>query len=475
MTTKQPGRLRIVRQNGSRVELVHPVIEHDSVAGGDASAKDVADSLKPRVAVALADIRAVEISEIDAPRTILLVGAVGVLIAAMISASSQPTYKPTSDTLHSSPLVYSWDGERWWLESGTYAGAIARGVAGTDVTLLERATAAGVELGLQVRNELNETDYLDAIAVLAVDHARGIGIAPSANGDVHAIGTTVHPVRARDFAGRDVARILASRDDWSWESRLEPRDTADPRALSDGVELVFPRPAEGRSARLVVDARNTSWAPLLVEQIVTMHGRATGAWYDSLAAYPEAAYRYGQLLARVGALRVLVGEGDGWVEQGQVTDPGPEVTKRQVVLLDLSAVRDTVVRVRLESAPSLWLIDHVAVDYGPEPPFSVTVLAPVSARTLDGRDVLGLVAQADGHEWTFEPGTGADVHFPVSEPPAGLARSYLVETTGWYRIHTPDIGEPDVATLDRVFRDPRAAAAVSVAAINEALRLASRR
>jgi hypothetical protein len=204
-----------------------------------------------------------------------------------------------------------------------------------------------------------------------------------------------------------------------------------------------------------------------------MHGRATSAWYDSLAADPAAARRYREFLSREGALRVLLREGDRWVLQGIVTDPGPEVTRRQVVPLDLASQDGPTVRVRLESAPSLWMIDHVAVDFGAEPAFVVHELAPARARTADGQDVLPLISHVDGREWVFDQGTTADVSLPLPTTTRGMTRSYLVRTTGWYRIHLAEVGAPDVARLDRVFNEPRGAARVSVAALNRVIQLAS--
>ncbi|MGE5759541.1 MAG: hypothetical protein ACM37V_04175 [Gemmatimonadota bacterium] len=471
IATKQPRKLRVVRQDGSRIELQQPRIEGDSLVGTTGVAKP--GTLLPRVAIALADVKAVEVHEGDTGKTLLLVGVIGaVMVAGALAGGGSTSWGGTTDTtIHSSPYVYSWDGQGWRLESGTYAGAIARGVARTDVTLLARAVPQGSDLRLQVSNELNETDFLDALAVLAVDHDPAVTVAPGPDGLPRAVGPLTHAVEARDYAGRDVAALLATADDRSWESRLAPRDTADPQALSDGVELVFPRPPEITTAQLVVDARNTSWAPFMLGWIVSMHGRATGAWYDSLAAYPDVARRYNDFVAREGTLRVSLRKGDGWVAQGVVTDPGPEVTRRQVVPLDLSGVDGPMVRVRIESAPSLWLIDHVAVAYGPEPQLVVHELVPASARTTEGEDVLPLVARADGREWVFEQRTRADVRFPLPRPVPGMARSYLVKTTGWYRIHFAEAGEPDVTTLDRMFNEPRAAVRISVSAINAALRV----
>lgn len=473
VATKQPRKLRVVRQDGSRIELLQPRIEGDSLVGTTGVSKP--GTPLPRVAIALADVKAVEVHEGDAGKTLVLVGVVGLamVVAGFLAAEwgeSWGSGGTTDSSIHSSPYVYSWNGQAWRLESGTYAGAIARGVARTDVTLLAQAAPQGSDLGLQVRNELNETDYLDAIAVLAVDHDPAVTVAPGPDGLPRAVGPLTHAVEAHDYAGRVVTTLLATPDDRSWESRLAPRDTADPQALSDGVELVFVRPPDTHTAQLVVDARNTSWAPFMLGWIVSMHGRATSAWYDSLAAYPEVAQRYRDFLAREATLRVLLRQGDGWVSQGVVTDPGPEVTRRQVVPLDLAGVNGPMVRVRVESAPSLWLIDHIAVAYGPEPPLVVHELVPASARTTDGLDVLPLVTQADGREWVFEQGTRADVRFPLPPPVPGMVRSYLVKTNGWYKIHLAEIGQPDIATLDRMFNEPRAAARISVTMINQALR-----
>jgi hypothetical protein len=471
MTTKHPERVRIVRQDGSWVELLQPAIEADSVTGRDAGASGP-DSLKPRVAVALADIRTVELHRTKVAETVLLVGAAGLLIAAVIAYESEPLFTFKGSGQNSCPVVYAWNGHDWQLQSGTFAGAVARGVARTDVTAMPQAVAGDGGLRLQVRNELEETDYLDAISVLAVDHPAGVMIAPDAAGRLHAVGAQVPAREARDFAGRDVATQLAAPDGRSWESALQPRDTAGSAALADGVELVFPRPPGVRIARLVVDARNTSWVPFVLERTLATHSRAAGAWYDSLLASPSAAQQYRTATAREAGLRVLIRKGGSWVAEGVVLDPGPEITKRQVLAVDLTGVDGPVAHVRLESAPSFWMIDYVAMSYDVEPPLAVQELAPAAALAPDGNSLLSLVGAADGRAWTFEQGEQAELRFPVPPLLPGMARSYLVRTTGWYTIHVPDRGDDDFAALQQVIREPGAVAKLSISALNAALRLA---
>lgn len=470
MTTKHPERVRITRQDGSRVELLQPAIEADSVSGRDAGASGP-DSLKPRVAVALADIRTVELHQTKVAETVLLVGAAGLLIAAVIAYESEPLFSFKGNGQNSCPLVYAWNGHDWQLQSGTFAGAVARGVARTDVTAMPQAVAGDGELRLQVRNELEETDYLDAISVLAVDHPPGVTIAPDAAGRLHAVGALLPALEARDVAGRDVASQLGAPDGRSWESALQPRDTVG-SALADGVELVFSRPPGVRTAQLVVDARNTSWVPFVLERTLATRSRAAGAWYDSLLTSPSAAQQYRTAVVREAGLRVLIRKGGSWAAQGVVLDPGPEITKRQVVPMDLTGVDGPAVHVRLESAPSFWMIDYVGMSYDVEPPLAVQELAPAAALTPEGRSVLPLVGAADGRAWGFEQGERAELRFPVPPLLLGMARSYLVRSTGWYTIHVPDRGDDDFAALQRVIREPGAVARLSTTALNDALRLA---
>lgn len=66
-----------------------------------------------------------------------------------------------SDQTYSCPLVYSWDGQRWRLDSGTFGGAIMPALARTEVDNLLHAVPVGDSLRLRITNELNETDHLD--------------------------------------------------------------------------------------------------------------------------------------------------------------------------------------------------------------------------------------------------------------------------------------------------------------------------
>ena len=473
--SRHPDRIRVTRRDGRRIVFLAPQIVGDSLVG---TAEDPTTGVRTaRYGIPLADVREVAVRRLNVGATIALAAGVGLtaaVVAAAASGSPQQTPQPVGgsggscDYCYSCPLVYSWDGAHWRLDSGTFGGAIVRALQRTDVDNLDAATADHGVLRLDARNELSETDFIDRLAVVAVDHDSGTSVAPDPEGRLHGLGRLLAPIRATDFDGRDVLPRVRETDQWGWESAPRRRNPADTTELRDGIELVFARPAGTSLVRLVLDAQNTPWAAYLLGEFVRAHGPATGAWYDSLDASPAQARRLGALLAAQAFLRAEVATPAGWRPIGLFWEAGPEIVKRQVLAFDASGLAGDTIRVRLESAPSFWLIDRVGLDVGPEPAFREQELELISARDRAGRDVRPQLGAIDGSYLTLEPGDGAELRF--RDPPATTGRrSYLLRSTGWYRLHTPADDRGDPALLARVTGDPWGVSRASVAAMNDAL------
>jgi hypothetical protein len=477
-----PDRVRVTLEDGRQLSLQHPFISGDSLVWRQPG-PDPADTLRgERKGILLSQIKKVEVHELDAVATAALVAGIGVTIAIVAAEAKQTGSSGGGGTSNgcacgdcntdcaSCPFVYSWNGAGWQLESGTFGGAIARPLARTEVDNLGSVRPLGGVLRLKLTNELDETDYVDALSVLAVDHDSGVSVAADGAGRPHSLGPLTGPERARDFRGHDVLARVRAADGWNWESSPAGRDPAIAADLRDGIELTFLRPAGASAARLVVDGNNTRWAEAMMRAFVGAHGRATQAWYDSLDAFPERTRKLFAMLAQQAFLSVAILIGGHWEQQGLLTEASPEIVKRRVLPLDLSRVTGDTVRIRLESVPSFWLIDRVALDFSPERPLAVTELSATTAVDSRGRDVREPLAAADGHFLTVEPGDYAELRFQAPMVPPGSRRTYLVRATGWYRIHPRELGEPDVAFLQRVLTEPLAVSRISIARMNAALR-----
>jgi hypothetical protein len=466
LAEKTTNRVRVTRPDGSTIELVNPLIAGDTLSGS-LSGSSTADSTR-RMAIPLSDVRSVAVQRVSAGRTALLIGGLGLTAIAIVAATTDEP-KPAPPPEHvSCPLVYSWDGITWRLDSGTFGGAIAPALARTDVDNLVYATAPDDILRLRVANELNETDYLDALSVLAVDHAPGLTVAPDGSGRIHTLGQLMAPATARDFRGVEALARVGAADGWNWESNPTRRDTAISADIRDGVELVFRNPRV-QYARLVVDGNNTPWASHLMQEFVGAHGRATQAWYDSLETYPQLARGLGAMMAQEAFLGVSVWADGRWQQQGYIWEAGPEIVKRQVFSLDLSRVQGDSLRIRLESAPSFWLIDYVAIDSAAPATIEVHELFAQSARDVAGGDVSDRLRLRDNQYFVMQHGDGAELRFQVPAVPAGRSRSYLVRSSGWYRINGPEAKVPDTEILARVVSERHGASRVAVAKFNDAL------
>jgi hypothetical protein len=480
IVAQDPDQVRVTLGNGSKVVVARPAIIGDSLIGAPTGANPKRSA--QRLAIPLSDIQSVEVRRVNAGKTALLVAGLGVTAMVVIAAANccGPDFKPAPPSGgsdggsgggypgYSCPLVYSWDGAHWRLDSGTFGGAIAPALARTDVDNLMYATAQNGVLRLRVANELNETDYLDALSLLAVDHAPGLTVAPGGDGRIYALGELAPPLSARDDRGADALPRVRAPDGWGWESSPSGRDTSRVADIRDGIELAFPKPATA-DARLVLDGSNTPWAAHLTQELVAAHGRETRAWYDSLAAHPELARELGAMLAKEAFLGVSVWSAGRWEHQGYIWEAGPEILKRQVFPLDLSEVAGDTVRIRLESAPSFWLIDHVALGAAESAPVEVRELQAQSAVDQSGADVAPRISSLDNRHYVMETGVSAELRFRVPDVPAGRVRSYLARSSGWYRIHAPEIKAPDVALLRKVLTEPYGASRVAVGRMNDAM------
>jgi hypothetical protein len=469
----RPDVVRVTTVAGDRFLLFAPTLRGDSLVGFDRPGNGREQG--PR-GVPLSDI--LEIEGRHGPSPLLIAGGVTLLVVAVAAATSQQpaefqpkTTGSSTDGLNlgSCPAIDSWDGSDWRIDSGTYSGAITAGLSRAELDNLEYAVPDEGTLRLRIRTEPGETDHIDAVEVLAATHPAGTQAIPDAAGQVHAVGRLAPPIRAVDDRGRDAGPQLARRDAWAWESVPTGRDTARLADVRSWLDLTFVRPEGAQTARLVLDAVTTPWAAYLNHELLALNGTGTADWYQMMDGNPLAAAMFTATRTREAWLGASVRTRDGWQRQGVYSEAGGEVSREQVAVLDLSAVDGDTVFVHLESAPSFWLVDYAAMDFGPELPVGVQPLSPTRAIARDGRDVRSLLSAADRAELVQETGDWTELSYAVPPVPAGEHVSYLVRTTGWYRIHTPQTGAPQTALLRRLAGEPWAISRLSTARLNDAL------
>ncbi|MGH7582230.1 MAG: hypothetical protein ACREL5_03280 [Gemmatimonadales bacterium] len=466
------GLYRITTKEQRVVELRDMRYRNDSIVGLSP------DDSKP-IGVAVADVATVDRQAADAGKTAALGGLLlgGVLIVAAAGGGAGTGGGGGSMSFGnggsiSCPLIYSWNGHDWHLDSGTFGGAITPALARTDLDNLIFAHAESGLLKFRMTDEADETEHVDAFTVVAVDHPAGTDVAPDAraNGTFHVVDRLRPPLAARDLAGRDVLPLVDAPDAHSWESAVESRDPQNPAQLRDGIEATFARPEHSEQLQLVVDAQNTEWAATMMGEMVSAFGRLTAQWYapatSATASAPMARAQHED-----GFLAVSVWDGRTWRPGGEIWEAGPEVAKRQVLPIDVAGIPGDSIRIRLESAPSFWRIDYLGLGPVIDAPIVARDLPTISATSLRTPDALERLQRMDGRYLDMERGdtVAIAVRDTAAAPSPGVTRSYLARTSGWYRVHGRDDAAPDIAALTALGQGPHAPARLAVIRMNEAL------
>jgi hypothetical protein len=412
-----------------------------------------------------------QVLQVSVPRSghaTLIGGLVGVAIDAAIvaatvggssSGSSSYYVSPSNEGKYggSCPLVGSFDGSGWVLDSETFGGAIFPAAQRTDWDNLEHLAETDGAYRLRVSNGLPETQHVDQLRLLVVDHPRGSRVVPDFFGGLHRLDGPGAPLVARDLDGHDATALVAAADGRPWLSNPFGRDPEDARQVRDGLVLEFPAGAGLARADLLVRVRNTPFGDWLQKRLLELPGTALDRWYEELDRSAEARSRLQKAMIREGMIRVEVLARDGWREGGFVWEVGPLVWKDVVVPLDLSDVDGERVRVRLSATAGLWMVDRAALEPGSVLVEPDAELLPQRARDERGSDVLPLLLAADGRRYVMpDLENRADLSFAAPPPKPGWDRSVLLEATGYYLIHVPPGGEPQLELMERLVNEPGA-------------------
>jgi hypothetical protein len=399
-------------------------------------------------------------------RTVGLVAAVGVGVAAVVAiavvataSASRHVNMPTGGLgggLGCCLFVYSWDGQRYNFDTEAYTGAITRGLERDDFSLLNKVHEKDGEYRLMLSNDNDETQCTDQLELWVVDQDRGVTPRSGSDGALYSVREPLAPLSARDGQGKDLLAWLSKRDGLIWEpSPAEPRQE---------VVVTFPRPSGAKQAKFVASATETLFAGQAAGGMLGLLGPQLPAWYEQIDGNPVAR---GALLAWMAreelfALKIEVEEPAGWQVRGMLPISGPFVSDERVTPLDVSHVAGDTVRVRLRPPAGFWAFNSFAMDYSADLPAHVTKLEPVRARDAAGRDLLPALRAADGQYYEMhEVGEQATVAFAAPPARPGMERTLFLHSRGYYHMHIPETGRPDVATFQKILTEPGAGAAFS--------------
>jgi hypothetical protein len=387
-----------------------------------------------------------------------LVDIIVIAILATDDDDPPPRTTPTNNTgqiMCGCPFIYSFDGDDYILDSEAFGGSIFKAAERTDLDRLDNLKETGGVCRLKIADMLLETDYIDEVKLLVIDHDPGIEIIPSFAGRLHALKEMKNPIAARDFSGSDVLGLINEKDDLYWTSN-QFRQVSDTDGIRDGIELEFARPVDSKDVNLVFNIKNTVWAALMQSAYLKAHGNKIDDWYRLMNSSGEARDEVIEAFIREGMLSVYLWDGEDWSPSGFVWEIGTTVFRDQVLRIDIGDNTGESIRVRLESTSGFWVINSVKADFSPENKVDFTEITPYRAIDRFGSNRLEMIGDTDERYYIMNTGDWVNLEFRLPEPVDGTQRTYILKTSGYYKIDTQSDDEPRVELLERFLREPGA-------------------
>jgi hypothetical protein len=360
-------------------------------------------------------------------------------------------------TKQSCPFVYSFDGQHYVFDAEPLGGAVSAGLARTEISRLELLRAVSGQYRLLIRNEVEETQHLDEMKVLVVDHAADAEVYPDQAGTFHVVKHQIRPISARDENGTDLLKAVCENDGIMWQTRM-PTDTSfRQHGTRHQLTFQFLKPRNATSARLLFNGGTSQWGSNMIRKMLEMRGSQADEWYRQIDSRDRQYYEMFGFLEReeLFTMKIHVKEGDHWRAKEYVQGGGPLIYEDRAVPISLSHVNGDTLTIRFDPPRGFWAINYLGIEYGPTSRVEGQECKIASGTDQDGREIGGLLEENDGREYVMsDVGDWAKVSFNVPPPKDGARRSIFLKTSGYYKLHLPPGRTQQVAYLEKIASKP---------------------
>ena len=360
-------------------------------------------------------------------------------------------------TKQSCPFIYSFDGQQFVFDAEPLGGAICAGLARTDISSLDFVKPLNGEYRLLVRNEVPETQYIDRMRLLVIDHPADAHVYPDLQGNFYSFTQVRGAASACDEQGMSLMNFLRASDKVAWQTHLPSASKAVTEPVRHELRITLPKPVDAKRAWLITNIGTSSWGSNMIRKTVEYRGATAGAWLKSLTPGSQSYVEMQQFLEReeMYNLKTWVKEGESWKQEGVIVGQGPFVSEDRVYPIDVSNVVGDSLVLRFNPPKGFWTFDYLGVSY--ENPTVMHASAVEASRAEDHREtsILGPLASIDDKYYSMpEVGDWANISFDVPAQPPATVRSVYLETRGYYELHLPH-GIPDqLARLYEIGMNP---------------------
>ena len=380
------------------------------------------------------EILYVKVERTDVGLTILasLGVIVGILATLVVIAAA---------TKQSCPFVYSHDSTQYVFDAEPLGGAVTKGLQRTDLSKLDHLKEVDGKYKLLVRNEVPETQHIDEMSLYVVDHPKGTQVITDLKGNFHTINHLQKPISAKDENGMDLTAFVEENDYNFWQTKLPITDFKSNGSLKHQLTFVFPKPADKKKAKLIINAGTALWGSQMIREMLSMYGDQVDDWYDKVDNMNGTEVEKDQMMQFVVReelyyLNIFINENNSWNSQGLIFGGGPLIAETKTYPLNLENVVGDSLVIRFNPPYGFWTLDYISVEYEDNYELSTKELKISKAVDNNDRDIIKSIYTIDDEYYSMpEVGDYYLVEFDALPESGGMDRSYFLKTTGYYELH----------------------------------------
>ena len=338
----------------------------------------------------------------------------------------------TINARQSSASLYTHDGSRFILEGEAFSNNVLAAAEAEDLDLLEFGVAVQGSFRLRLSNHAWETQYVNSLRLLAVDHDARLEAVPTKDRKLLLLGPGAPLPRVTSRDGREVNSLLSARDENSYRTASTVTRELTHSIAQDWVEFEVQVPKGVRRFYVIMRARNTLFSNVLLEDtLLTGRGLETLDLLGGARFRPIEMWRLSRWVRKNLGLWVQVKRNGRYKSIDRIGGTGPSAWRNVVVEVPVRAAGP--VRTRLSFLADTWEIDRLRVSFdGPGRAKPKTM--PLTAMyTAAGAPMPSERLRAkDKRYFNLYPGETVEATFQVGPTPPGLQRTYFIETQGYF-------------------------------------------
>ncbi len=282
------------------------------------------------------------------------VGGLTILTGASVVVTSLCIANPKA-CFGSCPTFYVTDGHMPQLQAEGFSASIAPSLEATDIDALFRASPAGMDVHVTMKNEALETQVVRFAKLLALPRENGERVYATPHNEWFACGTPIAPSSARTD-NEDCRDALHYFDGIERFSLADSTDLA----AKEIIELEFDK-APQQEYGLIIASRQTLLTTFLLYQTLAYMGSRAGDWISLLERQPrstlESAKSIGQEL---GGIHIYVQDSSlEWKPVVSFNEVGPLATDIRLLRIPTSSAASRKIQIRMNKG--LWRLDQVAL------------------------------------------------------------------------------------------------------------------